>query len=424
MPDLTELLQPSMAELARTVIACSPAGVLATVDLDGRPAVGTVPIVDDGAGSPVTVMSNLSTHTMRGRQDQRAGMAIGDRLLVQGDLRPVPGLQQIELQEQFLARHPQLAVQVESLDYSWLRLESTRVRWTDGDGDERWIRPEDVAGAQPDPLGEHVEQLLPELIDRLDDDILLLARGLAGRWLASAAELVHLDRYGLVLSVTEPGRTSQSRVPFPVRLETIGDVHAAVAALAAAARSTPAARADGIDQEFVPRTTRADGPDSGELLDRIAAEQTVSFSEPSANESADDASVTDEDVLDSATVVDESLLWPPSRLERAPSLLDRVEGDGGGGTDVDGIDGAGHRNSYSLFDSLERAGREARSLGTEEQGDGLADLENEIGDVDGVGGRGESDAPEAATLEDVETSGELIESGVGESEGLAHADPG
>ncbi len=352
--------EPSWAERARTTLTHSPVGHLATIDVDGRPVVAPVPIIDDGAGAPVTVLSNLSTHIQRGRQDQRGAISIGERLLLQGDFRPVPGLQQIAMQPEFLARHPHLEVQVESLDFSWMRLEVTRARWTDDTGTERWLRPEDIAGAEPDPLGAHAPRLVVELTERLDDDLLLMVRGLAGHWLASRAELVHVDRYGLVVNFSEPAGTRLTRVGFPVRLDHVDDLHAAMAALVAAANASPS----------------ADG--NHERIERRSAPATPS------------------------------------------SFLDGPEGDRGSRPDVDAVDRPRHRNSYSLFDALERAGREARALGTEHDGDGLFGIEHEVTEVEGVGGRCESEESELPLDEHVEPVGELAEAGVGEREGFAH----
>ena len=134
-------VSPSHAEQARTILAANRQAMLATVDIDGRPVVAPVPMVADAAGTPVTVVSNLSTHSSRGRRDTRAAMNVGDRLLIQGDLRSVPGIQQIELTDAICENWPDLRTAIESLDWSWLRLEATRVRLTSEDGDERWIRP-------------------------------------------------------------------------------------------------------------------------------------------------------------------------------------------------------------------------------------------------------------------------------------------
>jgi hypothetical protein len=231
-----------MAEQARSALSVAPTAILATVDTDGRPIVAPVPIVDDGAGQPVTVLSNLTTHTERARRDRRAAMSIADRLLLQGELADVPGLQQLDLQPRFVALHPTLTAQVESLDYSWFRLNVDRARWTDDDNDEHWLRPEDVFGAEPDPLADLSPTDIDDVADRLDEDLLLIFRSLGGRWLARSAELVHIDRYGIEAVVDEPGRRSRGRVPFPERLDQASELHASLGALLRAARSSPIAQ--------------------------------------------------------------------------------------------------------------------------------------------------------------------------------------
>lgn len=230
-------MSPSHAERARTLLAIHTTGMLATVDIDGRPVVAPVPMVADAAGVPVTVVSNLSTHSSRGRRDTRAAMNIGDRLLIQGDLRPVPGLQQVELTDAICASHPDLRAAIESLDWSWLRLEPTRIRLTDATGDERWIRPLDVAGAEPDPLVPLGPDFVEGVADKLSDQLLLIAKTLGGRWLASSAEVAEVDRYGVTLTVAEPGGSRDTRVPFPERLDGPDEVHAALGALVLAARA-------------------------------------------------------------------------------------------------------------------------------------------------------------------------------------------
>ena len=245
------MLEPTLAELARSAVAVASVASLATVDIDGRPIVAPVPIVDDGSGQPITVLSNLTTHTERARLDSRAAMSVAGRLLLQGHLEPVPGLQQLELQPRFVAHHPTLTQQVESLDFSWFRLSVERVRWTDLADDEHWLRPEDLFGAEPDPLADLTSQDIADVAERLGEDMLLMMRTLGGRWLARSAALDALDRYGIVAMVDEPGRRSRTRVPFPERLDAAGEMHAALAALVQAAHSTPIGRgeADGGDSE-------------------------------------------------------------------------------------------------------------------------------------------------------------------------------
>lgn len=352
--------QPSLGEIVRTALASATSGTLATVDSDGRPLLRVVPIVDDGAGAPVTVLSNLASQTIRARQDARGAVTITgpdgvSQVLIQGDLAPVPGLQQIDLQESFLASHSHLETQVESIDFSWLRLVPLRVCWIDAAGHETWLSANDLAVAQADPLAlsRHntawMDELVGSVASRIGEDLVLMAKTLAGRWLASDAELLGIDRYGLRIAVTGPGETRDARIPFPTRLDEVDELDLAIAGLVRAARSAP-----------------------------------------SAQETA--------------------------------SLLDSVERHGGSRPHVDGVDGSRHGNANSLFDSLESADGQSWSLCPEQDGDTLIGVEPEITKIDGVVAGSESECHEPVLFDDVEPGWERIEPGVRESEGLAHAD--
>ena len=248
------MLKPTLAEEARTALASASFGTLAVLDSTGRPIVSRVPVVDDGAGNPVTVISNLAAITGRARRDRRAGINIASRLMLQGDLEPVPGIQQVGLQNQFIARHGTLVRQVESLDFSWLRLAATNVCWIDDFGDEHWLTPADLSGAEPDPLGHYEEADVTEIAQRIGDDLIVMVRGLCGIHRARTAELIGLDRYGLVVMIDEPGTRRKTRVPFPERLELATDIHAAIGALAQAARNSPSA-AEAKLEDSVPKST-------------------------------------------------------------------------------------------------------------------------------------------------------------------------
>ncbi|MEZ5228922.1 MAG: hypothetical protein R2710_20340 [Acidimicrobiales bacterium] len=226
-------------------------------------------MLDDGSGAPVTVLSNLASITLRARQDARAGMSIGDRLVLQGDLAAVPGLQQLALQPALIATHPHLAGPMESLDYSWLRLVPSRVQWIDDDGSSHWLIPADLANAEPDPLsgldefgGDRQRALVDEIGRRLDDDLLLMVQGLVGRWRATWCRLTSVDRYGLVVELAEPTGNSVTRLPFSKRLDAADDLHAAVAGLRASALETPTAKAQGRGEPL----RRRDHPPRGRAL--------------------------------------------------------------------------------------------------------------------------------------------------------------
>lgn len=321
---------------------------------------------------------------------------------------------------------------MESLDYSWLRLVPSRVQWIDDDGSSHWLIPADLANAEPDPLSgvdasgnDRRAALVAEISDRLGDDLLLMAQGLVGRWRASWARLASVDRYGLVVELAEPSGNSVTRIPFPKRLENADEVHVSVAGLRSSARETPTAQAQGLATPR-PQLRAAAGPTASELVANLEAEPLeMATPDPSDNVAAED--LVEEDDYSWA-------LWPgtdrrDSAFAGETGLLQGVEGDRRGGADVDGVDVPRHRDSYSLMDSLERAGREARALAAEEESDALAPFDDEFGDGDrpvtgngGIAG-GEGEEPDTGIEQRVEPGREGVESGVGKGVGLTHGDP-
>lgn len=230
-------------------------------------------------------------------------MDIGGRLLIQGDLRPVPGIQQIEMTDAICEARPELRTAIESLDWSWLRLEPTRIRLTDEEGDERWLRPADVAGAEPDPLVPLGPEFVDVVREKLADQLLLIAKTLAGRWLATSGEVAAIDRYGVVLDIAEPAGVRPSRVPFPQRLDHANDVHAALGGLVLAARA--AARRDDVpdnptewpDEQPAPRVVAGDTPAPDDVIsDPVVLDTTVldtTESDTAECDTADAAQVDD-----------------------------------------------------------------------------------------------------------------------------------
>jgi heme iron utilization protein len=231
------MMEPSWAERARTVLEAGGTGSLAGLDSDFRPIVTSEAFVADGAGCPVVVLSRLHPQTLRAWQDPRASMAIGDRLLLQGDLVAVPGLQQLELQARFERLGRPAPQFLESLDFAWFRLVPLRVRWVDDRGGQRWLRPQDVAGAEHDPLAPDAARLADEITASLGEDLLLLAHAVGGHWTARAVRLTGIDRYGLGVELVEPAGPRPGRIPFPERLSSRREVHGALAAMTAAART-------------------------------------------------------------------------------------------------------------------------------------------------------------------------------------------
>jgi putative heme iron utilization protein len=219
---------PSPAERARTLLAGESEAVLATLDADYTPLLGPVPFVADADGHPVMVLSRLSRHTARAWLDPRAGLLVGDRLSLQGQLVTMPGMQQLAVQDRYLEAHPDTRTAVESLDFAWFRLDVMAASWTDDDGVVGWVTARDLADASPDPVAPHAPVLIAHLRDRLAEDLVELARTHGGQLHARSAAIVELDRYGLVLRAENPAGPHTVRIPFPERLDDPREVHSRV----------------------------------------------------------------------------------------------------------------------------------------------------------------------------------------------------
>lgn len=231
-------MPPTPAERARTVMTLHRRGVLATLDADFRPYVAPVPFLADGAGNPVMVLSRLDPHSSRAHQDQRGGMVVGEHLSLQGDLQPVPGIVQLDLQDRYLAVHPEAAEQVESLAWCWFSLVVSHVRLQDP-LTEAWLDVHDYANAEPDPVAPSAPWLLAELGSLLADDLVGLTQTAGGRLHARSAELIGIDRYGLVVDVDDPANPTErrARIEFPERVDHPDQVHPTMAFMVRTARS-------------------------------------------------------------------------------------------------------------------------------------------------------------------------------------------
>lgn len=474
MQDLN-CFEPTAAERVRTLLRVATSGALATLDVDGRPYLAEVPFIEDGTGTPVMVLSNLSLSAIRARQDRRAAITIGDGVTLQGDLLPVPGLQQLELEERFVHAHPELIDRVRSLDYSWFRLVPLGVVWLDESGSENRLNPEDLASSQPDPLSHLSAELVASISALVGDDIVLLCTALAGRWLTSEATLLKIDRYGLLVDATDPSGTRLCRIPFGTRLTEPEDVHVAVANLVHSAKSSrtqlvttannnPTVPSDATvpadatawtsaleteptfgltisdpgrwsDHELdVPADSRivetSDLAEGDRPRSTTTAEQAESAQAKSAQISETQVSETQvsPDRVDTAQTQSESpapTSAAPGEVDRnpgdsdpsgpsSPRLLDSIEADGGRRSDIDGVDRSRHRNSYSLFDSLQSSNGQSWALGAEQDGDPFGGVEDELSKVDGVVAGRHGQGLEPVLFDDVEPGWEFVEASVGE----------
>jgi heme iron utilization protein len=121
--------------VAKALLRSTRAGALATIDRNtGHPFGSLVNVATDIDGSPLILISRLSTHTANLEQDKRASLLLasvgrGDplahpRLTVLGDFAPITREDSCEarLRRRFLARHPKSELYAGFADFSFWRL--------------------------------------------------------------------------------------------------------------------------------------------------------------------------------------------------------------------------------------------------------------------------------------------------------------
>lgn len=236
------------AEEARTLVASTSIGSLATLSSGRNPwasvvAYGTLP---DGA--PVLFVSTLAEHGRNLRRDPRTSLSVAEqapagdpldsgRVTLAGRAERPEG----ELAEQALAAHvaavPGATAYAAFGDFSLWVLRVERVRWVGGFGRMDSATAAEYAAAEPDPTAPGAAGAVAHLNDDHADALLAMAHGLAGHPDATAARCARIDRYGLDLAIAGPRGDATARVGFEHPAAHPGDLRAATIELTRRARA-------------------------------------------------------------------------------------------------------------------------------------------------------------------------------------------
>jgi len=233
--------------LAKTLLRSIRAGTLGTLDRNtGHPFASLVNLASDSDGSPLILISRLSTHTANLETDRRASVLMasagkGDplahpRLTMIGAFRPIArdDPNETRVRRRFLARHPKAELYAGFADFSFWRLAVVSAHLNAGFARAADLKAADVmtdlAGAEN--LIETEESAVAHMNEDHADAVRLYATKLLGGE-DGAWRLAGLDPEGLDLALGE----STLRLPFPARVTTAGDLRAMVVGLAKEARA-------------------------------------------------------------------------------------------------------------------------------------------------------------------------------------------
>jgi putative heme iron utilization protein len=233
--------------VAKGLLRSTRAGSLATIDRNtGHPFASLVNVATDCDGSPVILISRLSTHTANLEADGRASVLLaatgkGDplahpRLTVLGNFRRLARDEPSELRvrRRFLGRHPKSELYAGFADFSFWRLETVSAHLNGGFARAADLKAGDVTTdvSSAEDLIEAEAGAVAHMNADHADAVRLYATKLLGA-ADGAWRLTGLDPDGLDFACGD----ATLRLPFPERVTTAQQLRKVAVDLAAQARS-------------------------------------------------------------------------------------------------------------------------------------------------------------------------------------------
>ena len=233
--------------IAKGLLRATRAGALATIDRNtGHPFASLVNVATDSDGSPLILVSRLSTHTANLEVDGRASLLLaatgkGDplahpRLTLLGTFRRIPrdDPREARMRRRFLARHPKSELYAGFGDFSFWRLDAVSAHLNGG-----FARAADLTAADvlTDLTGaEELVEAEAGAVSHMNDDHAEAVRLYATKLLGGedgAWRLTGLDPDGLDLARGD----ATLRLPFAERVTGAAQLRKIVVDLAAQARA-------------------------------------------------------------------------------------------------------------------------------------------------------------------------------------------
>ncbi|MGN6748224.1 MAG: HugZ family protein [Xanthobacteraceae bacterium] len=248
LPETAPTLDFDAKSNAKTVLRSVRAGALATIDRNtGHPFGSLVNVATDSDGSPLILVSRLSTHTANLEGDSRASVLLattgkGDplahpRLTVLGHFAQIArdASDEARLRRRFLARHPKAELYAGFADFALWRMTIESAHLNGGFARAADLTAADlmtdISGAQD--LLEVETSAVAHMNDDHADALALYATkllgGAAGPW-----RMTGLDPDGVDLACGE----ATLRLDFPQRITSAGPLREVLADLAKQARGS------------------------------------------------------------------------------------------------------------------------------------------------------------------------------------------
>ncbi len=238
----------SSAEEARTLLAATDVGALASLSADSYPWSSLVGFAALGDGTPVLLVSTMAEHGRNLERDPRASLMVAHpvreldqlahgRLTLAARAERPEGEEQERARKAFLAAIPAANAYEPFVDFSLWVLRPERVRWVGGYGRMNTVTLEAYAEAEADPTYAAAPGAVAHLNADHADALVDMARALGGYPDALTARCDAIDRYGIDLTVETPRGHAPTRVGFAERVDDPDGLRPATIELARRARA-------------------------------------------------------------------------------------------------------------------------------------------------------------------------------------------
>ncbi len=238
-----EVPEPTFAERAKTLVAQSRVGALATNSQKavGFPFASVMPYSLDREGRPVFLISAMAVHSKNVLADGRSSLLVtaaeasqdplgAGRVTLIGTVARIHEPEE-PMRRAYLERHPSARHWIDYSDFFFARLDVSDSYFVGGFGVMGWIEAADYTAASPDPLAEAAPALLLRLHAEGADCLAAIACRRYGPEV-SQPKITAVDRLGFHLRVQASGRVRGCRIAFPAEVRTPEAAWAAVRALA------------------------------------------------------------------------------------------------------------------------------------------------------------------------------------------------
>lgn len=239
--------RPSLPDAARTLLAASKQGSLATLDpRDGAPYTSLVELMPAPNGDVIFFTSNLAAHTTNFKLDARASVLVWDtsggddilaqqRMTIVGEITLEPKTD--ELARAWVELHPGAKNYIGFKDFNFYRLTTQRARYIAGFGRMDWIDAETFAAAAPDPLVTSAPGIIEHMNEDHEHNLIDYARAFLGDATASGVKMKGIDRYGFDVVIEDAaGEVREARLMFSGEIASAREARAELVAFARKAR--------------------------------------------------------------------------------------------------------------------------------------------------------------------------------------------